>query len=120
MSAKIDRRNWLRLDKVFPVLVESPLYGSMNCVARNISCGGLFLETRAPLPLGSPLRIYFTLPESQNGISALGQVKNHYFLNYASLGGVATVRGMGVRFTQFDDDGQTNLRQTLTTSALFH
>ncbi len=113
MSAASERRNWLRLDKVFPVLVESPQLGYMNCIARNISCGGLFLETPAPLPLGSPLRIYFALPDTQVGISAAGQVKNHYFLNYGSAVGPLAVTGMGVRFTEFDDDGELRLTHTI-------
>ena len=58
------------MDKVFPVLVESPLFGFMNCVARNISPGGIFLETRDPLPLGSALRVYFSLPHGSGGIAA--------------------------------------------------
>jgi type IV pilus assembly protein PilZ len=120
MTETGERRNWLRLDKVFPVLIESPHAGFMNCVARNISPGGLFLETRAPLPLGSPLRIYFALPQSEVGISATGQVKNHYFLNYASLVGVAAVTGMGVRFTSFDDQGEERLENRLRSAQVFH
>lgn len=120
MPASGERRNWLRLDKVFPVLIESPHAGYMNCVARNISSGGVFLETRAPLPLGSPLRIYFALPQGEVGISATGQVKNHYFLNYASGGGAASVTGMGVRFTGFDDDGADRLEHGIRRVRLLH
>ncbi len=117
-----ERRNYLRLDKVFPVLIESPHAGFMNCVARNISSGGLFLETRAPLPLGSPLRIYFALPQGEAGISATGLVKNHYFLHYATgVGeGQAAVTGMGIRFTGFDLDGEERLEQGLKRSLVFH
>ncbi len=119
MAEAGERRNWLRLDKVFPVLVESPHAGFMNCVARNISGGGLFLETRAPLPLGSPLRIYFAF-EGQAGISAMGQVKNHYFLHYASGGGAAAVIGMGVKFTGFDEDGEERLQHGLRRVHVLH
>jgi len=108
-----DRRDWTRFDKVFPVLVESPLFGFMNCVARNISPGGIFLETREPLPLGTPLRVYFALPHESGGIAASGEVKNHYYLNYGSAGGTSSVTGMGVRFTAFDDNGEKALHQTL-------
>jgi len=113
MSTSNEKRNWLRLDKVFPVLVESPHLGYMNCIARNISCGGLFLETRAPLPLGSPLRIYFALPENQLGFSVAGEVKNHYFLHYGKEGGTAGLTGMGVRFLVFDEDGEHRLRDSI-------
>jgi uncharacterized protein (TIGR02266 family) len=115
-----EKRTWLRLDKVFHVLCESPHFGFMNCVARNISCGGLFLETRAPLPLGSPIRVYFAFPGGAAGISALGEVKNHYFLNYKSGEGPATITGMGVRFTQFDSDGASRLEQSVEHARMLH
>ncbi len=108
-----DRRNWTRMDKLFPVLVESPLFGFKNCIARNVSSGGIFLETQEPLPLGSPLRVYFSLPESEDGIAASGLVKNHYFLNYSADNQPRNVTGMGVRFTEFDDNGDQRLQTTL-------
>jgi Tfp pilus assembly protein PilZ len=106
------------MDKLFPVLVESPLFGFKSCIARNISAGGIFLETNEPLPLGSAIRVYFSLPQSTEGIAASGLVRNHYYLNFASQGGTtSTVTGMGVRFTQFESNGEqrlvTSLRQAL-------
>lgn len=111
-----DRRNWTRLDKLFPVLVESPLFGFKNCIARNISTGGIFLETHEPLPLGSPLRIYFSFPETREGISASGLVKNHYYLNFSANNEPKRVTGMGVRFTEFDDNGCERLESRLRLS----
>jgi type IV pilus assembly protein PilZ len=108
-----ERRNWLRLDKVFPVLVESDQWGFVNCLARNISCGGIFIQTPEPLPLGCQIRVYFALPEADVGISATGQVKNHYYLNYLSESGPICVRGMGVRFTQFEDSGAERISRTI-------
>lgn len=113
-STATDRRNWTRLDKVFPVLVESHIFGFMNCVARNISPGGIFLETRDPLPLGTTLRVYFSLPHGKTGISAAGEVKNHYYFNFGTESGPSSVTGMGVRFTEFgpnDDDAGDEGRQ---------
>ena len=49
------------------------------------------------------------MPEGGPGISALGQVKNHYFLHFNSQKGPAAMTGMGVRFTQFDNDGEERL-----------
>jgi len=120
MPPNVEKRAALRLDKVFHVLVESPHFGFMNCVARNISRGGVFLETRAPLPLGSPLRVYFAFPDGAAGISALGEVKNHYFLNYATGDGPATITGMGVRFTQFDNDGGDRLQRSVEGARMLH
>jgi Tfp pilus assembly protein PilZ len=113
MTIKADRRNWSRLDKIFPVLVESPLFGFKNCIARNISSGGIFLETQEPLPLGSAIRVYFALADGCKGISAAGHVKNHYYLNYGSADSPSNVTGMGVRFTKFDADGADQLSETL-------
>jgi hypothetical protein len=113
---KDDRRSWTRLDKVFPVLVESNIFGFMNCVARNISPGGIFLETREPLPLGTPLRIYFSLPYGTGGIAATGEVKNHYYLNFGTDKGPCSVTGMGVRFTSFEDNGEHRLGSVLRQS----
>ena len=113
LSIVHDRRNWTRLDKVFPVLVESPVYGFVSCVARNISPGGVFLETRDPLPLGTPLRIYFALPHGTGGIAASGEVKNHYYLNYHQDGAPRSLMGMGVRFLHFEEDTGESLRRTL-------
>jgi hypothetical protein len=108
-----ERRNCLRCEKFFPVLIESPMCGYINCIARNVSMGGLFLETRTPLPLGSPLRLYFSLPNGQSAIAAEGQVKNHYFLNFGSIRGPSSLTGMGIRFLGFEDDGAEKLEQTL-------
>jgi len=103
-ASKLERRSWLRLDKIFPVIVESPTCGKMNCVARNISAGGIFLETRSPLPLGSFMRIHFSFPNSANAMALEGQVKNHYFLNYSSTDGPKHVMGMGVRFVEISNE----------------
>ena len=113
MKSRCDRRNWTRLDKMFPVLVESPLFGFMNCIARNISPGGIFLEINEPLPLGSSLRIYFSMTHEDASITASGEVKNHYFLNFASKNGLASITGMGVRFTQFDNNGEEIIEKSI-------
>lgn len=115
MSAtqNLERRAWARMETLFPVLVESPLFGFKNCIAHNVSPGGIFLETREPLPLGSHIRLYFALPESMEGISASGKVRNHYFLNFGDSRRPTNLTGMGVRFTAFDSDGDHRLSCSL-------
>lgn len=108
-----ERRNSLRLDKVFPVQVESPVFGYSNCIARNISPGGIFLESRELLPLGSAVKVIFSLPDNSGGITAVGEVKNHYLLQFGGNDEANSVTGMGVRFTQFEDDGLDRLSETL-------
>src|SRR4051795_6549236 len=104
--ADTDKRAHLRFDKVFPVRVESILFGELSCVARNVSAGGIFIETRDPLPLGARIRVRFLNPEETAEIVALGEVKNHYFVNYAHNGTSRSVTGMAVRFTAFEEESQ--------------
>lgn len=116
MSLTKERRNSLRLDKVFAVQVESSEYGFTNCIARNISGSGIFLESKELLPLGSTIKILFSLPGVCGGISAVGQVKNQFCLNFGADEESSTVVGMGVRFTHFEDDGLNRLSDNLTSA----
>lgn len=115
-----DQRRHLRFDKVFPVKLESILFGEMDCVARNVSAGGIFLETRDPLPLGARVRITFLTPDESSEIVAVGEVKNHYFINYAVDGESRSVAGMAVRFASFELDGERHLRACLDRFRVVH
>jgi hypothetical protein len=117
---KGEQRQHLRFDKVFPVRVESILFGDTHCVARNVSAGGIFLETRDPLPLGSRVRVCFLTPDEATEIVGLGEVKNHYFLNYAQGGSAKAVSGMAVRFVGFEDSGQQTLNECLDRFRVLH
>jgi len=108
-----EKRQHLRFDKVFPVRVESILFGEMDCVARNVSAGGIFVEMSEPLPLGSHVRISFQSANSSAEIVALGEVKNHYFMNYAKEGLTLSVSGMAVRFHGFENESQQILADCL-------
>jgi hypothetical protein len=97
-----DRRSEARLDKVFRVFVE----GDRGCglgIARNISPGGIFVETRTPQPIGSQVRITF---DSEAGsMIALAEVRYVCHLlgrGQGSLPGPVAVRGMGLRFLYFE------------------
>jgi hypothetical protein len=119
-EAASDKRQHLRFDKVFPVRVESILFGEVSCVARNVSAGGIFLETRDPLPLGARVRIAFLNPEETAEIIAVGEVKNHYFVNFNDKGTPRSVAGMAVRFTGFEEEGQAILRECLNRLRILH
>ena len=95
-----ERRAAMRFDKIFPVHVESTMYGTIRCIARNISAGGMFLETPEPFPLGTEVHVHF----EQDGESmvARGEVKNHYFFNYAEGPSAQSLSGMGIRFLHFE------------------
>ena len=108
-----EKRQHLRFDKVFPVRVESVLFGELAAVARNVSAGGIFLEMRDPLPLGARVRISFMNPEETAEIVAVGEVKNHYFVNYVQNGATRSVSGMAVRFEGFENESQRVLDDCL-------
>ncbi|HET9596799.1 MAG TPA: PilZ domain-containing protein [Anaeromyxobacteraceae bacterium] len=100
-----DRRAAPRLDKVFPVYIDGSRGGALG-VARNISAGGLFVETRDPEPLGSQVRI--TVPAEGGEMTAVGEVR--YVCHLVGRLGEraprpAAVRGMGVRFMYFEAEG---------------
>jgi hypothetical protein len=106
-----DRRIAPRLDKVFPVWLEGDRGGCLG-VARNISRGGMFIETRDPLPLGSQVRVSF--PSQGGEMTAVAEVRFVcHLLGLLADGapvqaeGPAAVRGMGVRFLYFDPEGDT-------------
>jgi hypothetical protein len=114
------RREHLRFDKLFTVRIESLLFGDMVCVARNISAGGVFIELSDPLPLGATLRVCFPVPDGSGEVVAVGEVKNHYFINYMKDGASRAISGMAVRFTAFESDSHRILADCLTRLRVLH
>lgn len=105
-----EQRGNHRFDKAFPVSIRSETFGECCAVARNISAGGMMVEVNDPLPLGTEVQVYFSMPESPTRIVARGEVKNHYFLNFAAPNGKAkALTGMGVRFTGFESEADLML-----------
>jgi c-di-GMP-binding flagellar brake protein YcgR len=100
-----ERRAAPRLDKAFPVFVEGE-GGALRAVARNISAGGMFVETHDPQPLGTQVRITF---EGCGGrMTAIAEVRYvcHLIARVVPAAPRHTaVRGMGVRFLYFDPEG---------------
>jgi PilZ domain-containing protein len=107
-----EQRGSIRFNKVFEVMVSSEDFGEITCVARNISLGGMLIETPAMLPLGSQLSVRFPIPDSDGSLVARAEVKNHYVFNYVDGGVFRWARGMGVRFVEFLEDGD-KLRASL-------
>jgi hypothetical protein len=100
-----DKRVDVRLDKAFPVLVSSELHGEALGVARNISTGGMFVEMVDPLPIGCCVTVHFRMPDCDGDISARAEVKHHYCFNYSVGNDPGSSRGIGLRFTEFVEDG---------------
>lgn len=97
-----ERRGAARLDKMFPVWLEGERGGALG-VARNISEGGLFVETRNPQPLGSQVRV--TFPSQSGEMTAVAEVRYVcHLLGRAHSDALvqAAVHGMGVRFLYFE------------------
>jgi hypothetical protein len=115
-----EKRQHLRFDKVFPVRIESILFGQIPCVARNVSAGGIFIETSDLLPLGARVRVCFLTPDETSEIVGLGEVKNHYFINYVHGGASRSVAGMAVRFLSFEQESQQILRDCLDRFRVLH
>ncbi|MFT3916149.1 MAG: PilZ domain-containing protein [Anaeromyxobacteraceae bacterium] len=96
-----ERRSAARLDKVFRVFLEGDRGHGLG-VARNISQGGMFVETRVPHPIGSQVRI--TFPSDAGEMSAIGEVRYvcHLLGRVQGAEGPVAMRGMGVRFMYFE------------------
>jgi hypothetical protein len=100
-----DRRVGSRLDKVFPVWLEG-LHGCGMGIARNISEGGMFVETATPHPIGSQVQVGF--PSESGDMTAVAEVRYvcHLVGRRAGQDVHASVHGMGVRFLYFEARGE--------------
>jgi hypothetical protein len=99
-----ERRTMARLDKVFAVWLEGER-GEVRGVARNISPGGLFVETPMTEPIGAEVRVNFTT--DGGGIVAVGEVRYVCHLVGRRAPGEGPdvpvgVQGMGIRFIRFE------------------
>src|SRR5574338_794167 len=93
-----NKRRATRLHHEIPVAYRT--VGSfLSDWATNISQGGLFINTRAPLPVGTAVRILIQLPGANLPHCLDGRVTRvSEFDNRANL-----VPGMGIEFTGVDD-----------------
>ncbi len=93
-----NKRRAARLHHEIPVAYRS--VGSfLSDWATNISQGGLFINTRKPLPVGTAVKILVQLPGTSFPFQLGGRVTRvTEFDNHANM-----VPGMGVEFTDVDD-----------------
>ena len=92
-----------------------------RAVARNISDGGMLIETPAPLPMGSIVNVHFQVPGNRAHIRAVAEVKNQYALNYCGDDGeFRSARGMGLRFLAFLDGAEDALGENLGVPETLH
>src|SRR5687767_3136275 len=105
-----EQRASIRFNHVFPVFLSGEDFGEIEAVARNISEGGMLIETPSLPPLGSEVCVRFRMPDSDASLVARAEVKNHYVFNYHEGGGLRWARGVGVRFLEFlSDTGDAHL-----------
>lgn len=115
-----EKRQHLRFDQLLAVSLEAPQHGAQIYVARNVSEGGMFLESREPLPLGCEVLVHFSIADDGVEIVARGEVKNHYFLNYNDATGPRAVSGMGIRFLEFERETQSLQADALNAKRVLH
>ena len=116
----MNKRQAMRFETVFPVILSSETFGECNAMARNISSGGILLEISEPLPLGTEVRVHFAMPDSQASIVARGEVKNHYFLNFSDGVEQRSLTGMAVRFTEFEAESRELMGLGMTRMRILH
>jgi len=97
MSAE-NKRKATRLHHELPVAYRT--VGSfLTDWATNISHGGLFINTRKPLPVGTVVKLIIQLPSVEFPFDIGGRVTRvTEFDNHANM-----VPGMGIEFTDIDE-----------------
>jgi hypothetical protein len=121
----MNKRQALRFETAFPVLISSEQFGETNAMARNVSAGGILLEISEPLPLGTHVRVHFHMNlgarrDDSPSIVARGEVKNHYFLNFHDDRGPRSLTGMAVRFTEFETDSRDHFAESIGQLRVMH
>jgi uncharacterized protein (TIGR02266 family) len=92
-----DKRQSHRLHHELPVAYRS-VGGFLSDWATDISRGGLFINTRKPLPVGTPVRLTLQLPAAKCPVDIAGRVARVSEVGNA----VNTAPGMGIEFTDLD------------------
>ena len=96
-----ERRASMRFDMAFPVYLSSD-EGVSRGIARNISEGGMFIETSQPCRIGSKVEVTFVSPYTSEELTLTAKVRYLCYLSFGeeSAAGKGTLRGMGLRFME--------------------
>ncbi len=99
-----NKRRASRLQHELPVAYRS--VGSfLTDWATDISQGGMFINTRSPLPVGTEVKILIQLPMVESPVGLVGRVTRvAEFDNQAHV-----VPGMGIQFTDVDPSKREQL-----------
>ena len=73
---------------------------------RDLGSGGVFIETKTPLPQGSEVNLTFTLPDCNETLDAKGKV---IWVQTPITGRTDLTPGMGVQFHSFSTEQRSTL-----------
>jgi len=82
---------------------------------RNLSLGGIFIETPKPLPMNTKLKVQFSLPDMSAPIVAEGVVVHTLRVGQPKN---PSVSGMGIRFSELEPSSKEILESYLQTRGL--
>jgi uncharacterized protein (TIGR02266 family) len=82
---------------------------------RNLSLGGIFIETSKPLPMNTKLKVRFSLPDMSDPIVADGVVVHTLRLGQPKN---PSVSGMGIRFSELEPSSKEMLESYLQAQGL--
>lgn len=97
----MEQRNSERTNRAFAVSVTSERHGQLYAIARNVSFGGMLVETNDLIPLGTPVHVAFMIPQAHSQIVMKGEVRHRFSLNFSTDGRAQKMMAMGIRFVEF-------------------
>jgi len=106
MVSEDNKRRAERLHHDIPVAYRT-VDGFITDWAVNISRGGLFINSRTPLPVGTIVRLIISLPDTAFPFDLKGRVTRVCEYDNKSN----EVPGMGVEFVDIDDDKRERIER---------
>lgn len=110
LGESLPRRNYPRLGLGLHVKYFDQKGTLCEGVTNNISGGGMFVEKRDPLPVGTETGLEFTLPESQNTVQARART----VWTHKEAAQVPKSPGMGLEFTSITDRDRAEVQHFVT------
>jgi uncharacterized protein (TIGR02266 family) len=111
----------------YAVTMSVTLVGDHNFymgLTENLSEGGLFVQTQRTLPIGTILRVEFTLPTSSTPVSVVGEVrwvrsanavrKDHDNFGSGGGGDLPFKPGMGIQFSDLSAETERAIAKFIT------
>ncbi len=116
-----------RVKTRFAASLKVTLVGEHNFyvgLSENLSEGGIFVQTQNALPIGTTIRVDFTLPTSGDAFSIVGQVRwvrlpdavreEHNNYGGGAASGDARKAGMGIQFLAMTPETSSAITKFIT------